>query len=65
MILHDLILKCQKGIIGLYPKYNGYFKWNYATNTLDYVNYDGEQFPASNLQDWNKIKNTSDFYYII
>lgn len=65
MTLEEMTYQCKQGKLGLFPDYEGYFKWNYGTNELDYMNYRGSLFPARNLKHWNSIKGSKDFYYII
>lgn len=50
----------QDGKIGKLPNFIGYFKWDYATNTLMFYNGDFK-CKASDLD----ILGRDDFYYII
>ena len=53
---------CKKGEVGLIPGWKGYLKYNYGTESLQFVNGDY-------ILDQDKlepqIKNRTDLYYII
>lgn len=65
MTLEEIKEQCILGKLGVFPGYDGFFKWNYATKQLDYENSNSEQFPAVLLKDWEIIKNSDKFYYVI
>lgn len=50
----------QQGKIGKLPNFEGYFRWNYSYNDIEFYN-DNYICPANQLD----IKNRNDFYYII
>lgn len=62
MTYSEIYNLCRKGKTGLIPGWIGYLKWNYATDTLQFVNKD-YKMEQSELED--KIKNRTDLYYII
>ncbi len=53
---------CKKGETGLVPGWEGYIKWNYGLEELQFVNGD-YVMPEKELVD--KIKDRTDLIYII
>lgn len=60
MTYTELIPILKNGKLGRLPHFEGYFKWNYSGNFVQFFNGDFE-CPADQLD----IKNREDFYYII
>ena len=53
---------CQQGYYGHIPNWEGYLKWNYADNTLQFVN---GNYVMREEELVNKLNNRTDLYYII
>lgn len=53
---------CKKGEIGMIPGWNGYIKWNYGLEELQFVNGD---YVMSEKELVDKIKDRTDLIYII
>lgn len=51
----------QKGKIAMLPNYKGYFKWNWGTNQMYFINGDYIKLES----DLSKEKERDDWYYII
>ena len=62
MTLKELKLFIRKGKVGIIPGYNGYIKWDYSKDKLQFVNGD-YVIPQSELED--KVKDRTDLFYII
>ena len=55
---------CKKGKWGIIPGWNGYLKWNYSLDELQFVNYN-YIMTQSELEGNYGITNRNDLYYII
>lgn len=59
MTYNNICKLAKQGKIGLLPKFEGYFKWDYSSNDLIFQNKD---FKCKALD--LGIQNRTDFYYI-
>lgn len=62
MTLEELKPILKKGKLGIIPNWNGYLRYDYALDELQFVNND-YRMSQSELED--KIINRTDLYYII
>lgn len=58
MTYEQIIPIAKKGKLIKLPYWNGYFKWNYQFNKLEFVNNDYRSFD-------NIDKTRKDYYYVI
>lgn len=62
MTLNELKLFIKKGKWGIVPKWQGYIKWDYSLDKLQFVNGD-YKMSQEELED--KVKGRTDLFYII
>lgn len=62
MTLNELKPFIRQGKWGIIPKWNGYIKWNYALDEMQFVNGD-YKMPYKELKD--KVESRTDLFYII
>lgn len=58
MTYEQIIPIAKKGSIIKLPNWDGYFKWNYAVNKLEFINNDYRSFD-------NIDTSRTDYYYLI
>ena len=64
MTYNEIKELCKQGKIGVVPKWEGYLKWDYSLDQLQFVN-NNYTMTQDELEGNYGITNRTDLYYII